>query len=53
VFLHFNGVESAFYVWVNGKQVGYSEDSRTDAEFNITPYLRPGENTLAVEVIFP
>ena len=50
VFLHFDGVESAMYVWINGDKVGYSEDSRTPAEFNITKFLRPGENTLAVEV---
>ena len=50
VFLHFDGVDSAFYVWINGVQAGYSEDSRTPAEFNITPLLRPGRNTLAVEV---
>jgi beta-galactosidase len=49
-FLIFDGVESAFYVWVNGDRVGYSEDSRLPAEFNITRYLTPGENTLAVEV---
>jgi len=50
VFLHFAGVESAFYVWVNGKKVGYSQGSRTPAEFDITPYLGEGENLLAVEV---
>ncbi|MCL4793850.1 MAG: DUF4981 domain-containing protein [Bryobacteraceae bacterium] len=50
VFLHFEGVDSAFYVWVNGQKVGYSEDSRTSAEFNITKHLKPGENLLAVEV---
>jgi beta-galactosidase len=50
VFLHFAGVDSAFYVWINGEKAGYSEDSRTPAEFNITSYLRPGENVLAVEV---
>ena len=50
VFLHFGGVNSAFYVWVNGKEVGYSEDSKTPAEFNITKYVRPGENTLALKV---
>lgn len=50
VFLHFAGVESAMYVWVNGQQVGYNEDSYTPAEFNITRYLRPGRNVLAVEV---
>lgn len=50
VFLHFAGVESAFYVWVNGEKVGYSQGSRTPAEFNITKYLKQGENLLAVEV---
>lgn len=50
VFLHFGGVDSAFYVWVNGEKVGYSQDSRTPAEFDVTPYLRPGENVLAAEV---
>lgn len=50
IFLHFDGVKSAFYVWVNGQKVGYSQDSMTPAEFNITKYLKSGENTLAVEV---
>jgi beta-galactosidase len=50
VFLHFDGVISAFYLWVNGKMVGYSEDSMTPAEFNVTPYLKKGENTLAAQV---
>ncbi|MBN2292293.1 MAG: beta-galactosidase, partial [Pirellulales bacterium] len=50
VLLHFAGVESAFYVWVNGRKVGYSQGSRTPAEFDITPYLKKGENLLAVEV---
>ena len=50
VFIHFDGVKSAFYIWVNGEEVGYSEGSMTPAEFNITRYLRPGENVLAVEV---
>ena len=49
-FLHFDGVQSAFYVWINGQMVGYSEDSMTPAEFNITPYLQKGKNTIAVEV---
>ena len=49
-FLRFGGVDSAFYLWVNGKMVGYSEDSRTPAEFDVTPYLRPGRNILAAEV---
>ncbi|HOT93209.1 MAG TPA: glycoside hydrolase family 2 TIM barrel-domain containing protein [Anaerolineae bacterium] len=50
VFIVFDGVDSAFYLWVNGQMVGYSQDSRLPAEFNLTPYLRPGENTLAVRV---
>ncbi len=50
VFLRFDGVNSAFYVWVNGQQVGFNKDSRTLAEFNITPYCQSGENLLAVEV---
>ena len=48
--LHFDGVDSAFYVWVNGEFVGYSEDSRTPAEFDITKYIRKGINSIAVEV---
>jgi beta-galactosidase len=48
--LHFAGVDSAFYVWVNGQKAGYSEDSRTPAEFDITKFIKPGENLLAVEV---
>ena len=50
VFISFQGVESAFYVWVNGDLVGYSEDTFTPADFDLTPYLREGENKLAVEV---
>ena len=50
VFVHFDGVESAFYLWINGQRVGYSQGSRTSAEFNITQFLREGKNVLAVEV---
>ena len=50
VYLHFAGVDSCFYVWVNGQFIGYHEDSRTPAEFNITKVLKPGLNTLAVQV---
>jgi beta-galactosidase len=50
VFLHFEGVDSAFYAWVNGHRVGYNEDSRTPAEFDVTPHLQAGTNVLAVEV---
>ena len=46
----FSGVDSAFYLWINGKKVGYSQDSRTPAEFDITQYLQDGENVLAAEV---
>ena len=46
----FNGVSSAFYLWCNGQKVGYSQDSRTPAEFDLTKFLQKGPNTLAVEV---
>ena len=46
----FQGVSAGFYLWVNGKKVGYSEDSRGPAEFDITDAVKPGENLLAVEV---
>lgn len=48
--LTFNGVSSAFYLWINGEKVGYSQDARTPAEFDITEFVRPGENKIAVEV---
>ena len=48
--LHFGGVHSAMYVWVNGKQVGYSQNSMSPAEFDVTKYLKAGKNRLAVEV---
>lgn len=50
VIIHFAGVKSAFYLWVNGEKVGYSQGSMTPAEFNITKYLNEGKNMLAVEV---
>ncbi len=50
IFVHFDGVKSAFYLWINGQKLGYSEDSMTPAEFNITKYLKSGENIIAVEV---
>ena len=50
LFLTFEGVESAFYVYLNGVEVGYSEDSRLDARFRVTKLLRDGKNTLAVKV---
>ena len=48
--LHFGGVHSAMYVWVNGQKVGYSQNSMSPAEFDVTKYLRKGKNKLAVEV---
>ena len=48
--LHFGGVHSAMYVWVNGQKVGYSQNSMSPAEFDITKYVREGQNRLAVEV---
>jgi len=51
VFLHFEGVQGAMYVWVNGREVGYSQDSMTPAEFDVTRYLVEGQNMLAVQVL--
>ena len=50
IVLHFGGVNSAAYYWLNGEKLGYSEDSKTPVEFDITSRLREGENTLALEV---
>lgn len=50
LFISFQGVESGFALWLNGAYVGYSEDSFTPSEFELTPYLREGENKLAVKV---
>ena len=50
IVLHFDGVGSAAYVWVNGTRVGYTEDSKLPAEFDVTAAVRPGRNVLAVEV---
>ncbi len=49
-FLRFEGVMSAFYVWINGQQVGYSQGSMEPSEFNVTPYIKKGENQIAIEV---
>ncbi len=49
-FLHFEGVKSAHYVWINGELVGYHEDSYDPAEYDITEHLKPGVNQVAVEV---
>ena len=50
IFIQFGGVCSAFFLWVNGQQVGYSQGSMLPAEFRLTPFLKEGENILAVEV---
>lgn len=50
VFLHVGSATSNLYVWVNGKYVGYSEDSKVAAEFDITKYLKPGKNLIAMQV---
>lgn len=50
VSLHFGGVYSAYYVWVNGEYVGYAEDSALPSEFDVTPFLREGRNSVAVQV---
>ncbi len=50
IHLEFGGVKSAFYLWVNGQQVGYSQDSFTPATFDITAFVKSGRNTVAVEV---
>ncbi len=51
VFIVFGAVKSAFYLWINGEKIGYSQDSKTPAEFNITKFIKPGKNMLAMEVI--
>ena len=50
VYVRFNGVGHGYYLWVNGQRVGYSEDSYLPSEFNITPYLEEGLNTMALQV---
>ncbi len=50
VFIHLGAVKSAFFIWVNGEKVGYSEDSKLAAEFDITKYVKPGENLVALQV---
>lgn len=49
-FINFGAVKSAYYVWVNGQFVGYTEDAKTNAEFDLTPYVNVGKNTLAMKV---
>jgi beta-galactosidase len=51
VYIVFESVDAAFYLWVNGQEVGYSQDSRLPAEFDITTFVGPGQNMLAVQVM--
>ena len=51
VFINFDGVETAYYLWINGKEVGYSQDSKLPSEFNITPFIKTGENSVSVLVM--
>lgn len=50
IYIHFGAVRSAFYIWINGEKVGFSQGSKLPAEFDITKYIRAGENMIAVEV---
>lgn len=50
IIAHFGSVTSNMYLWVNGRYVGYSEDSKLEAEFDLTPYLKPGKNLIAFQV---
>lgn len=50
IFITFDGVDAGFFLWVNGKKVGYSVNSRNAAEFDLTKYVKPGKNTVAAEV---
>lgn len=50
IFLYFGAVKSAMYVWVNGQKVGYTQGSKTPAEFNISSYIRKGKNTIALQI---
>ena len=51
IFLHFEGVHSAFYVWINEEMIGYNQGGMEPAEFNITPFLKRGENHIAIQVL--
>jgi len=50
LFIHLGAVKSAFYIWINGTKVGYSQGSKLPAEFNITNFVKPGKNSIALEV---
>ena len=50
VFLHIGAAGAAYYIWVNGEKVGYSEDSKLPSEFNLNKFIKPGKNSIAIEV---
>lgn len=50
IFIHFGAVSSAFYIWINGKKIGYSQGAKLPAEFNITEFVKVGKNTVSCEV---
>ena len=50
IFITFDGVDAAFFLWINGEKVGYSVNSRNAAEFDVTKYVKPGKNMVAAEV---
>jgi len=50
LYIHFGAVKSAFYIWINGKKVGYNQGSKLPAEFNVTNFVTSGKNTIALEV---
>ena len=51
VYLHLDGIKSAGYVWINGKFAGYTEDSKLEAEFDVTAFVKPGVNQIALQII--
>ncbi len=51
IFLSIDGAKSGVYLYVNGREVGYSEDSKTTAEFRITPYVKPGSNSVSIKIL--
>ena len=51
IYLHLDGIKSAGYVWVNGKFAGYTEDSKLEAEFDVTAFVKPGVNQIAIQII--
>ena len=50
IFLHLAGARTASFIWINGERVGYSQNAKSPAEFNITPYIQIGDNTISVQI---